>query len=86
MSHEQVRPPLPRRVQATHGPGVQRARTASVEDAPTISVAEMSAGEATPETLRAYLDHLAESSRRFDSALTHYHALLQEQDRAEGNL
>ncbi|MFA6475098.1 MAG: hypothetical protein WCV88_02735 [Patescibacteria group bacterium] len=43
-------------------------------------------GEATPETLRAYLDHLAESSRRFDSALTHYHTLLQEQDQAEGNL
>lgn len=86
MSYEKTRPPLPRRVQATHGPEAQRARTASVEDAPTVSVAEMSAGEATPETLRAYLDHLAESSRRFDSALTHYHTLLQEQDEAEGNL
>ena len=37
------------------------------QDVPTVRVAEMPAGEATPETLRAYLDHLAESSRRFDS-------------------
>ncbi len=43
-------------------------------------------GEATPETLKAYLDYLAESGRKFDSALSHYYKLLQAQEGAERSI
>lgn len=60
---------------------IQTEKNLSNEDAGTYVESE-----AKPETLRAYLNYLAESSRRFDAALHQYHLLLQQQEKAEGDL